>query len=50
MAVHVGGAVSGRVQLEREAPRKVQLEGEASGEKLPFPLMSKGGRFIIFII
>jgi hypothetical protein len=45
--VQVGGSVSGRVQSGGVSPRTVQLGGETSDGKIPFPLMTKGERFII---
>jgi hypothetical protein len=44
--VQVGGSVSGRVQLGGVSPRIVQLGGVSPDGKIPFPLMTKGERFI----
>jgi hypothetical protein len=44
--VHVERSVSGRVQSGGVSPREVQLGGVAPDGKIPFPLMSKGERFI----
>jgi hypothetical protein len=44
--VQVGRSILGRVQLGGVSPRTVQLGGETLDEKIPFPLMTKGKRFI----
>jgi hypothetical protein len=44
--VQVGGSVSGRVQSGGVSPRTVQLGGATPDGKIPFPLMTKGERFI----
>ena len=44
--VQVGRSVSGRVHSMGVSPRTVQLLGEATDGKIPFPLMKKGEIFI----
>jgi hypothetical protein len=44
--VQVGRSVSGRVQSGGVSPRTVQLGGATPDGKIPFPLMTKGERFI----
>jgi hypothetical protein len=44
--VQVGRSVSGRFQSGGVSPRTVQLGGAALDGKIPFPLMTKGERFI----
>jgi hypothetical protein len=44
--VQVGRSVSGRVQSGGVSPRTVQLGGASPDGKIPFPLMTKGERFI----
>jgi hypothetical protein len=44
--IQVGRSVSGRVQSGGVSPRIVQLGGETLDGKIPFPLMTKGERFI----
>ena len=46
MIGQVGGLVLGRVQSEGVSPRVVQLGGATPDGKIPFPLMTKGERFI----
>jgi hypothetical protein len=44
--VQVERSVSGRVQLGGVSPRTIELGGAAPDGKIPFPLMTKGERFI----
>ena len=44
--IHFGGEVSGRLQLGGVSPRIVQLGGASPDGNIPFPLMTKGERFI----
>jgi hypothetical protein len=44
--VQVGRSISGRVQSGGVSPRTVQSGGAAPDGKIPFPLMTKGERFI----
>ena len=43
---HVERSVSGRVQSGGLSPQIVELGGAASDGNIPFPLMTKGERFI----
>jgi hypothetical protein len=44
--IRVGRSVSGRVQSGGVSPRTVQLGAAAPDRNIPFPLMTKGERFI----
>jgi hypothetical protein len=46
--IQVRRSILGRVQLGGVSPRIIQLGGAAPDGKIPFPLMTKGERFIRF--